>query len=70
VDPGRELRTGQRRANGRNNRPDTRKHLNYTHHPFRDSSCIHWGVHTRTFGPPLGQASAMARNSVRQSPTR
>ena len=28
MDPVRELHTGQRRVNGRINRPDTRKHLN------------------------------------------
>jgi len=53
VDLSRELHTGQRRANGRINRPDTRKHLDYPHHPFRDSSCILGGVHTRTSGAYL-----------------
>lgn len=33
MDLARELHTGQRRANGRISRPDTRKHLDYAHNP-------------------------------------
>ena len=34
---------------GRINRPDTRKHLNLRTSISRKTSCIHRGVHTRTF---------------------
>jgi hypothetical protein len=33
LDLARELHTGQRRANRRISRPDTRKHLDYAHNP-------------------------------------
>ncbi len=49
LDPAREFHTGQRRVNGRINRPDTRKHPDYTPSQSEDSSCIRRGVHTRTF---------------------
>src|SRR5262252_8977577 len=47
-----ELHTGQRGANCRVSRPDTRKHLDYAHYPSQDSSCFHRGVHTRTSTRP------------------
>jgi hypothetical protein len=35
--------TGPRRVNGRSLRPDTRKHLDYAHHPFLRFFLHRWG---------------------------